>query len=741
MTNTLWLRVYFHDTRYHGAEDWPPAPARVFQALLSGASRGLKIAQDCEEALQWLEILSAPIIIAPHHRRGQKFTNYVPNNDLDRYGGDPKNVNKIRTAKIIHPILLDTDSPLNYLWDFDSCDHHHAQKICDMSLQLYQLGQGIDAAWAQGELITTSEKDQHLSSCPGITYHPGSRDSTKESQWFDQPTKGSLLSLKDRHRCMRKRLSYEGKKWAFTQPPKPLFRSVSYNAKETYFLFEIRQPSAHSHDPFAAWPATQTTKLAVMIRDQVAKKLTQALPHKTHEIERFMIGRGATQTDKARRVRIIPLPSIGHPHADGMIRRVLVKVPPNCPLRTDDLNWVFSGLEYTTSKRPHAEYLSKTTDQNMLRHYGLDSPEKGYRTWRTVTPAALPQAKSTLNVRQDQDPVGDKDSGSYRMSHESLTRQAIKQSLHHRGLTTPVQSIRTQKEPFNHWSRPADQYAHGTRFHARSLHHIEITFSKPVHDIFAFGNGRFMGLGLMAPCKDDLHDVLAFRLDSQTRIAKRDHVAFLNAVRRALMSRAADNQKNITTLFSGHESSQAARSGQHQHIFLTADDSNNDGYVDRLIVSAPWACDRKAKRPSSEEFIHFDRVVRHLSYLYAGKLGIVKLGPAFPLSEDDPMIRPSYRWESRSLYHSTRYAKKNQDLKAVVIPDIMMECQRRGLPRPEVNVLQVSAGPRGGNLVARISLHFKVFVRGPIILGRSSHRGGGVFVGSTTDKLPKRDPV
>lgn len=65
-------------------------------------------------------------------------------------------------------------------------------------------------------------------------------------------------------------------------------------------------------------------------------------------IERALSGREATEADKAtRRVRILPLHSIGHSHADCPFRRLLVEIPPNCPLRADDRAWAFSGLPIT----------------------------------------------------------------------------------------------------------------------------------------------------------------------------------------------------------------------------------------------------------------------------------------------------------------------------------------------------------------------------------------------------------
>ena len=59
--------------------------------------------------------------------------------------------------------------------------------------------------------------------------------------------------------------------------------------------------------------------------------------------------------------------------------------------------------------------------------------------------------------------------------------------------------------------------------------------------------------------------------------------------------------------------------------------------------------------------------------------------------------------------------------------DIIVECERRGLPRPEVEILDLAAGPKGGTLQASVRLRFAVAVRGPLLLGRDSHAGGGLF--------------
>ena len=127
------------------------------------------------------------------------------------------------------------------------------------------------------------------------------------------------------------------------------------------------------------------------------------------------------------------------------------------------------------------------------------------------------------------------------------------------------------------------------RFVARGLHHVEIAFAQAVRGPLVIGNGRYLGLGLMAPQKDILHDVLAFSIAPEN-IATANAASLLYAVRRALMALARDDNDNghVPRLFSGHEREGApARSGGHDHIFLAADDADGDGRIDRLIVAAP----------------------------------------------------------------------------------------------------------------------------------------------------------
>src|SRR5262245_1992875 len=122
MPTTLLISVRFHGGRYHGRGDWPPSPARLFQALVAGAAQGETLAVEDQRALAWLGTLAPPVIAAPAARAGQGFRNFVPNNDLDAVGGDPRRVGEIRAPKPVRPMLFDAGRPLLYAWTFEDDD-------------------------------------------------------------------------------------------------------------------------------------------------------------------------------------------------------------------------------------------------------------------------------------------------------------------------------------------------------------------------------------------------------------------------------------------------------------------------------------------------------------------------------------------------------------------------------------------------------------------------------------------
>jgi CRISPR-associated protein Csb2 len=175
----------------------------------------------------------------------------------------------------------------------------------------------------------------------------------------------------------------------------------------------------------------------------------------------------------------------------------------------------------------------------------------------------------------------------------------------------------------------------------------------------------------------------------------------------------------------------AAGSGQHEHVFLACTDSDGDGIIDRLIVAAPWAGDRSA-RSRQRDRATFDRIVSALEVVRAGALGVIKLNVPVAPQPGDHLVGPAFTWKSYSPYRPTRHAKRRKELAARILEDVLLECGRRGLPRPEVELLGFTSGPNGGEISAEVRLCFSVAVQGPVMLGRDSHFGGGLFLAEPT---------
>lgn len=733
MSRSLLITVRFHDGRYHGVGDWPPGPARLFQALVAGAARGGAITEGDRAALAWLEALSPPIIAAPVGRRGAGFKTYVPNNDLDAVGGDPARIGEIRAPKSVKPRLFDDGEPFVYVWtcDEDGPAERHAEVLSDIACRLYQLGRGQDMAWASTEFVDAGEVVPRLAQQAGRVYRPGGALGTS----LLCPAPGSLDSLERRFAASRRRFRDvqvgRAAQRVFTQPPKALFRSVTYDSPPVRLLFDLRDGGSTKSVPaFMPWPLIRMVGLVERVRDSAAQRLIAASAARKAEIERILVGREATSADLAQRIRIVPLPSIGHAHVDHAIRRVLVEIPPDCPIAVADLAWTFSGLDlgidYVTGEilREGLPVLTSAADHAMLDQYGLSKPAT---RWHTIAPAALPQAAS----RRRMDPARLKDRAEHkgareRAIEEARAHAAVQAALRHAGLTVPVAGMRVQREPFTGKSARAEGFATGTRFAKERLWHVDLTFASAVPGPLVIGDGRYLGLGLMAPSRESPRAIYSFDVARSTDIAVADRAELLRAIRRALMALARNDDGSVPVLFSGHEiDGGSARSGEHRHIFLAAVDLDGDSRIDCVIVAAPWTCDRTAVAGSRDSALFAD-VVSSLTTVRAGRLGVVTLRDQGS-PEANPLLGPATLWESHTDYRPTRYASRSKDAATELLADISMECRRRSLPIPAPEILNLSVGPNGA-ATARLRLRFAVAVSGPLLLGRDSHRGGGVFL-------------
>ena len=557
MSRALLITVRLHDGRYHGAGDGPPSPARLFQALVAGAGLSGPLCVHESEALKWLEEREPPLIASPLVVTGQSVKTYVPNNDLDAMGGDALRIGQIRTTKTIQPRVFDHAIPWLYVWGLDQNEENerHAQTICALAERLYQFGRGVDMAWAWGEVLGDDEIEARLSNYPGLVHRP----SRGGGRTLACPTGGSLASLEARYAASIRRFTTEGRGKAarqlFSQRPKPRFAQVAYESPPSQRVYELRDGTTGAS--YGVWPLARAPKLIVWLRDGAVARLRKALPDRSSEIERILVGRktdGADDGPTSQRVKIVPLPSIGHYQADRGIRRILVEVPASCPLRADDVYWAFSGLDLNDLETGEVLdlILTPSSDESMLSHYGV-ADHIPSRVWRTVTPAALPDAAKRRRIEPTR-VAAEVKGGAERAAEQMRAAAAVTQALRHAEVRTAVESVRVQREPFEAKGERVESFAPGTRFAKERLWHVEITFNAPIAGPLVIGDGRFLGLGVLAPLPQG-QPVHAFVIEGGLA-ATPQTTEVARALRRAVMARVQEvlgSRTGLPSFFTGHD--------------------------------------------------------------------------------------------------------------------------------------------------------------------------------------------
>ena len=480
--------------------------------------------------------------------------------------------------------------------------------------------------------------------------------------------------------------------------------------------FELRQPEGG----FAPHPLASAAPLIAGLRDAAANRLQESLPEQSALFERLIIGRGAGSSDLPQRIRLIPIPSIGTVHTDPSIRRIVVEVPPDCPIRVDDLKWAFSGLE-PHDPRTGEIWLGRLVSAEDTRM--ADRFAGPARTFRSVTPLALPR-QGRRHLRDN------KKSATERNLEERSASGAVVQALRHAGIRVSRVDVRVQREPFNIQGERAEAFAAGTRFPKEALWHVGVTFAELVAGPLLLGDGRYLGLGLMLP-DEPTPGVLAFTIEEGlTEIA--DPALVAKAARRAMMARvqaSLPRGEALPVYVSGHEhgSGPARGDGLHRHIAVVADLPRR-----RLLYIAPNRLLRHGVRWLDVKQHHrlTERALEGMDVLRAGTAGRLMLAPTTLNAKTDPLFAPVRVWESVTDYRVTRHRRQLTEEEALKI-DVLAELRRAGWPTPEnIHVLSVRPGPRGG-LSGQLRIAFAVAQGGPLLLGRTAHKGGGLFADAT----------
>ncbi|MBL4775590.1 MAG: hypothetical protein JKY87_06005, partial [Mariprofundus sp.] len=256
-----------------------------------------------------------------------------------------------------------------------------------------------------------------------------------------------------------------------------------------------------------------------------------------------------------------------------------------------------------------------------------------------------------------------------------------------------------------------EPFADGTRFAKERLWHVEIVFQDEIRGPLVIGDGRFLGLGLMAPLRPE-SGVAAFRVTSGlTESSSPEEIS--RALRRAVMARwqvAIGDQNELPRHVSGHDEDGTRAAGGSRIHYLYDPEGRRV-----LVVESRHALGGGLAL-----------AMDGFEELRAGKSGRLALAREEIDSRSDPLFAQARSWRTLTRYDANRH-EKAVDASAAIAIDVRASCKSARLPVPtQIRVFQIRARS-GSGLSAHIEVSFPKPVGGPLLLGRSRFHGGGLF--------------
>jgi CRISPR-associated protein Csb2 len=495
---------------YHGRRDaeqpeWPPSPMRLFQALLNAAClrvRGRPLPTDVRQALQYLETLR-PHIVAPSATVSSAgYRAYVPHNQTDlvsaawHRGNLDASIASHRMEKDVRPVRIEalgTDLPtLHYFYPLgdmipDPQELLHA--VRPSARAITHLGWGIDQVVGDAALVDSSSLH-----AGGERWSPSARSGRR----LRLHRRGSLDALTRRYDQFLNRLR-DGE-WTPVAPLSAVDQ-VHY-CRDTdpvgrpYVVFKLLD----ANDDTYTHPHAKLIHLAGMVRHLAIEIMTRNPPRGEREparwVERYVAGHRATAEEAVNvphaQLSYVPLPSIGHPHTDPGVRRVMIVAPVGDDEIVEHLARHIDGRQLKSERSEHLRgpvFLSRVSHDAVINCYCSLS-----RTWASFTPVILPG-------HDDRKPE----------KTQKLIRKALAQS----GIDQPCEF---EWSAFSHFAKSysahkfvRDEHVEGGRRRAGYIRpghlleltavHLKLTFEQPVPGPLTIGAGRHCGFGLMAAVK------------------------------------------------------------------------------------------------------------------------------------------------------------------------------------------------------------------------------------------------
>ena len=309
---------------------------------------------------------------------------------------------------------------------------------------------------------------------------------------FDRGTEvGSLSDLKRAHQSALNRIEH-GKPLNTVEKPK-VFDRVFYESKERllwrpFEVFELRRDDGGYFD----YPQDRLIHTAGMVRHLAIAAMEKALPEGVDAewVNSYVAGHNCNDVADHRQFSYLPLPSMGHRHADHKVRRVMIAAPVGDDRLLQHLVRRLNGQQLKPTAQTRLDStptLVRVQHDKVVRFYTQSA-----NVWASVTPVILPG-------HDDHKP--------------DKTRKLIEKALAQSGIEQPCEfewsafsqfpkSLSAHKYGRNR--RPVG-YFRPSHLLSQTAVHLKLRFHNglQVPGPLVIGAGRHCGLGVFAPVDKD----------------------------------------------------------------------------------------------------------------------------------------------------------------------------------------------------------------------------------------------